>query len=259
MRSPRPSVARFAALGSFTLRSVAFCAAFGLATLQPAAEADAEQAVLVELFTSQGCSSCPPADALLGELAERDDVVAVTLNVDYWDYLGWPDRLASPDYTRRQRAYQHALGAWTIYTPQMVVQGRTGVVGSVRDDVEEALEQNSAPLPVEVVLALEDGELVATVSDAGGGAPDGPASVWFFGYEASVAQAIGGGENNGREIVYHNVARDMRLLGTWPGGATEEFRVPLDAARDGVIVAVQEDAVAGVGAVIGLARLDLTH
>jgi hypothetical protein len=117
-------------------------AAIALGALLAAGPAAAETRAVIELFTSQGCSSCPPADALLAEYADRDDVLALSFNVDYWDMLGWKDTLASHDNTERQRNYALARGDGQVYTPQAVIDGRTHVVGSNRDAIEAALDAN---------------------------------------------------------------------------------------------------------------------
>ena len=128
--------------------------------------AAAGEAVVVELFTSQGCSSCPPADRILGELAERDDVIALALHVDYWDYLGWKDEFASPQYTKRQRAYARAAGERTIYTPQMVIGGQDHVIGSRPMKVSQAIQKHIAKAqPVRVQLK-RNGDTLTIVARA---------------------------------------------------------------------------------------------
>src|SRR5208282_5788557 len=138
---------RFSAL----LRSL--CLAFGVTPIQAG-----ERPIVVELFTSEGCSSCPPADALLAELAGRSDVLALSFHVDYWDRLGWKDPFSSPDATRRQHGYADLLGLATVYTPQMIVDGRWQAVGSDRSEVERALgSARRSRDEVPVTLAVDHG------------------------------------------------------------------------------------------------------
>ena len=119
-------------------------AVLGLSTWSQAVQAETRQPVVVELYTSQGCSSCPPADAFLGELARQDDVIALSLHVDYWDYMGWTDTFASPVTTARQRAYKQALNSRYVYTPQIVVDGRGHAVGSRRAEVRTLIAEAQA-------------------------------------------------------------------------------------------------------------------
>ena len=118
--------------------------------------------VLVELFTSQGCSSCPPADQFLGELAQREDVIALAYHVDYWDYIGWQDKFARPENTARQKDYRDALGLHTIYTPQMVVDGRYDVVGSQRSEVESSIDSAAGQAKLPITIAENGGKLRVT-------------------------------------------------------------------------------------------------
>ncbi|HHB81142.1 MAG TPA: DUF1223 domain-containing protein, partial [Aliiroseovarius sp.] len=132
----------------------------GLSMASGQARAQERPLVVVELFTSQGCSSCPPADALLARLAQRDDVLALSMHVDYWDYIGWPDTFAQPKNTERQKAYAHAAGMRSIYTPQMIIAGKDHVIGSKPMDVVDYIEMSrAAPARVEMTAALTDGVL----------------------------------------------------------------------------------------------------
>src|SRR5271167_1683708 len=139
----------------------------GLAVTSGPARAD-ERPIVVELFTSEGCSSCPPADALLAELAGRPDVLALSFHVDYWDRLGWKDPFSSPDATRRQHGYADLLGLATVYTPQMVVDGRWQAVGSDRSEVERALgSARRSRDGVPVALAVDHGRARITLGQGG--------------------------------------------------------------------------------------------
>jgi hypothetical protein len=182
--------------------------------------AHADPRAVIELFTSQGCSSCPAADKLLGELAADPSLVTVSLPIDYWDYLGWKDTLADPRNTARQRAYAHVRGDGKVYTPQVVVNGSLHVLGSDKAAIERAIGQsrnNGAMSAPPVTLTLADGRLNVAVPDA----PDvrTPTEVWLCGLTKAATIAIGRGENKGRTVTYHNVVRRWIKLGDWSGKA----------------------------------------
>jgi len=188
--------------------------------------------VVVELYTSQGCSSCPPADELLGELAQESNVLALSFNVDYWDYIGWKDTLASPLHTKRQQAYARSMALRYVYTPQIVVDGAMDVVGSregeVRRTIELAAERHGAKaVPISVDEGDGDSGRI-TIGD--GEAPDGGATVWLAVYDDKAVVDIGRGENSGKKLVYHNVVRDLERLGSWKGQSVS-FDLNLAAAR----------------------------
>ncbi|WP_163265175.1 DUF1223 domain-containing protein [Chelativorans alearense] len=173
---------------------------------------------VVELFTSQGCSSCPPADALLAELAERDDVVALAYHVDYWDYLGWKDELATPENTARQRAYGETFDR-SVYTPQAVVNGRRDIVGSHRKDVYAAIDKGSedaAALSVDVDISSSDGSVFVDVGTAAKAAP-ADAHIVIVYYQPRQVVSIGGGENRGQSIDYRNIVTSFQTIGMWHG------------------------------------------
>ena len=172
--------------------------------------------VVVELFTSQGCSSCPPADRLLGELAARDDVIALSFHVDYWNYLGWNDPFSSESSTNRQRAHRAALGLRYVYTPQIVIGGAAHEVGSHRGKVLRAIERVRATQQVKVGITHPD-KKTAIVSVGAGETPSGPATVWLFAYDKSHSTDIGRGENAGVKLVNTHVVRETRKIGEWDG------------------------------------------
>lgn len=209
-----------------------------LALVAAALPAQAGGPVVVELFTSQGCSACPPADALLAELADRPGIIALALHVDYWDYLGWADSFASPAFSKRQRSYAKAFGERMVYTPQIVVQGRVGIVGSRTEEIEAAIAAAAAePLPVTVSLtAQEDG--VAVVLDPASG-PVGEASVSYMVYAEPQTVRIGRGENTGLDLTYRNVVRSWMMLGRWHGEPVR-WVVPRPQDALGVAVLVQD-------------------
>jgi hypothetical protein len=210
------------------MRCLATVALVGLGPLLAASEASAHKATtstqvkaVYELYTSQGCSSCPAADAVLARLAKRDDVIALTLAVDIWDYLGWRDTLARPEFTDRQRAYAKVLGDGMVFTPQAVVSGLTHVNGSSQDKVEGAIAKTAklfAASRVPVSLSAENGRLVIDVSAAArGGGEVKEATVWLAAISGSVEVPIMRGENQGRTVVYSNVVRRLMPIGTWDG------------------------------------------
>ena len=229
----------------------------GLAALAVGGPAAAQSPkAVVELFTSQGCSSCPPADAKLAELAGRPDLVALTFPVDYWDYLGWKDTLAQPAFSARQRAYAEARGDRGVYTPQMVVSGAVACVGSNEAQVERSIARavaGRATLPV--ALDLRETGSTVTVGVAAG-AP-APAEVWLLPVAKLRRIAIARGENRGREILYANVVQGMTRLGSWSGEA-QRFEAPLSAARapdaDGYVVLLQASPDGKPGRILGAAK-----
>lgn len=206
-----------------------------------------ESPVLVELFTSQGCSSCPPADALLHDLSKRDDVIALALHVDYWDYIGWKDKFALPGHTARQKAYASAAGRRMIYTPQMIINGTDHVVGTHPMDVAELIAIHDAkPAPVELTVTETDNGITirataATRLVAG-------VEVRLVRYMPEATVAIKRGENAGKTLTYRNVVQSWHDLGLWDGGAVFETHVTGDlpavvifqAENHGAILAAQK-------------------
>ncbi len=183
--------------------------------------------IVVELFTSEGCSSCPPADALLGELAQRQYVLPLSYHVDYWDYIGWKDRFGDAKFTRRQYAYAEAQGSAMVYTPQMIVAGAIDVVGSDRAEVERALKTaytRNAMYRVHV-MREDDGTVVAQFPEAPIGVP---ATVWLITYQRNAESHVKAGENAGKKLLTYNVVRSLQKIGMWDGSATE-IELTLDA------------------------------
>jgi hypothetical protein len=195
--------------------------------------AAADPRAVVELFTSQGCSSCPPADKMLGELAKDPSLVALSLPIDYWDYLGWKDTLADSRFSARQKAYSAMRGDREVYTPQVVVNGVVHVLGSDRAGIEAAVARTGADqeiMKVPVTLAKDGGHLNVSVAASAGHAGE----VWICAISKSVPITIGRGENRGQEIVYHNVVRNVLKVGDWNGKAGS-WSVPMEnISREGV-------------------------
>ena len=209
----------------------------------------ADSPVVVELFTSQGCSSCPPADEMLHALAERDDVIALALHVDYWDYIGWKDEFAKAEFSDRQRAYAHVGQRRSIYTPQMVVNGVTDVVGAQPRELANAISKHAAQQSAVDVALTRDGDTVIVKADANGEA--GPFMVQLVRYTARSETRITRGENAGRTLSYANVANDWNVLGEWDG--EQPLSVTADLDYDAPVVAiVQKDR---FGPILAAARL----
>lgn len=212
---------------------------------------------VVELFTSQGCSSCPPADAALADLATADDLVALSYHVDYWDYLGWRDTLASPENTRRQQLYARTFGTGSVYTPQAVLNGRRHVSGADRAAIDAGLAD--PPLPVAVSLVRDGDRVIAET--AAGPTPAGEVVILFVWFRAAVDVTIERGENRGAALRYVNAVTAFTTAGMYHGGA-DRFEQPVsEAARagaDGCAVLVQEIGAGGApGAILGAAQIRL--
>jgi len=226
------------------------------AAVQPA-KAQPPRAV-VELFTSQGCSSCPPADKILGELAQDPSIVALTMPIDYWDYLGWKDTLADSRFSTRQKAYSRMRGDRDVYTPQVIINGERHLIGSDRAAIDSALRdsrRSNRVMSVPVSMAISGRQLNVTVTAASDQAPH-QGEVWICAISRAVPIAIGRGENRGREVVYHNVVRNWLKVGDW-SGKTASFTVPMEnIARDGIDAAavyVQDGTRERPGAMLGAA------
>ncbi|HUG61526.1 MAG TPA: DUF1223 domain-containing protein [Methylomirabilota bacterium] len=224
--------------------------------------AAAETLGVVELFTSQGCSSCPPADKVLNEIAQDPNIVALSFSVDYWDYLGWQDTLAKPEFTQRQKAYADARGDRSIYTPQVVVNGRDHVVGSNREKILGVLDDFAAAgkgMTVEVTARIEGDRIVVRVPD-GVLPPHTRAAVWIASYREPVGVEIGRGENAGHEVTYTNAVERWQVLGMWDGDAmTVELQIS-DMTTDqtaGCAVVLQTKRKGRPGPILGAAKVSL--
>ena len=233
--------------------------AFSLALVAGSAADSRPQApkAVVELFTSQGCAQCPPADALLTGLAERGDVIALSYHVDYWDYIGWEDTFGAKGFSDRQRAYAKSWGSSRIYTPQMVVNGSEGVVGSKRDAVRDALA--SAQLPLAVSLDRQ-GDMLKVRVPADASLPD--ASIWLVRYLVRAEVGIDAGENAGKTMVYTQVVTDRQILGAWEAESGAELKLPLaglqgaEAGNSGLAILVQDERNGLPGPILGAAHYE---
>lgn len=217
------------------------------------AQAQDKTPVVVELFTSEGCSSCPPADALLGELAQRPDIVPLAFHVDYWDYIGWKDPYASPANTRRQHDYVAALRLHMPYTPQMVVDGHIDVVGSERGDVEAAIGKAAAQPKLKISIEKEGAGYRVAIPAAA--PPGAPATVWLALFDRERETRIARGENGGRTLKEYNIVRAWRQIATWDGQALSlPLTMPAGTQQDGCAIIVQSGP---VGPVLGAALVKL--
>jgi hypothetical protein len=191
-----------------------------------------ERPVVVELFTSEGCSSCPPADALLAELASRPDVLALSFHVDYWDRLGWKDPFSSREATERQNRYAALLDLATVYTPQVVVDGKWQAVGSDRADVERALDRARRDRrDVPVTLALDHGQAQVKLGPGSNGA----VAILLIGFDRRHLTAVKRGENSGRTLAHVDVVRGIEEIARSSG----EIAVPIPWPCDRIAAVVQ--------------------
>ncbi|HZL61491.1 MAG TPA: DUF1223 domain-containing protein [Pseudolabrys sp.] len=248
-------------------RHIAFAAAaICIASMTPLSASAGEPRAVIELFTSQGCSSCPAADKVLGELSRDPTLVTLSLPVDYWDYLGWKDTLALHGHSDRERAYADTRGDREVYTPQVVVNGIVHVLGSDKAAIEQAIEQtrqSAAPLMLPVTIAVTDGKVSVKVPAANG--EHGSAEVWLCPIISNAQVAIERGENRGHSLAYTNVVRRWVKLGDWNGKA-ETFSLPMAELADAdfslrdidrVAVIVQSGVAAKPGLMLGAATVSL--
>jgi hypothetical protein len=221
-----------------------------IAALSPVAAMAAERPVVVELFTSQGCSSCPPANAYLNELSrDRRDILALAFHVTYWDRLGWKDPFSLPAATHRQDQYGHRFGDGS-YTPEMVVDGAAGMVGSDRGDVGSAIEKAKRNGRTAAAVSVtrngdRNGEQVSIQVGSGSGA----ARVLLIGFDHEHTTAIGRGENSGRTLTEANVVRSIRSVGQW-SGTPLRLSEPFPEGQDVAVVLEAPD-----GQIVGASRL----
>lgn len=195
----------------------------------------ADRPVVIEMYTSQGCSSCPPADKYFHEnLASRDDVIALALHVDYWDYLGWKDNFGSAAFTRRQHDYARASGHRSVYTPQMIVGGRDQVVGNHPYEIKDLIrDHKKMTSPVEVTIKRSGGRFIITATAT---KSPGPMVVQLVRYRPAETVAIKKGENAGRSLTYANIVDDWVEIAEWDGAAPLRIKAP--ARGDLPVVAI---------------------
>lgn len=228
--------------------------------------AHADPRAVVELFTSQGCSSCPPADKIIGELAKDPNVIALSMPIDYWDYLGWKDTLADSRFSARQKAYSQARGDRNVYTPQLVVNGSMQVIGSDRAKIDSAIGDTrkvDGVMSVPVSIALAGKHVTVSVAASTRGGPAASlGEVWICSVTREVPISIGKGENRGQKVTYHNVVRNLLKVGDWNGSAGS-WTVPLEnISREGIdaaVVFVQGGNREKPGAMMGAAYTSLVR
>jgi hypothetical protein len=246
-------------------RHITVAAAFII--ISPTAPAFAgEPRAVIELFTSQGCSSCPAADKVIGELAHDPSLITISLAVDYWDYLGWKDTLALHGHSNRERAYANARGDREVYTPQVVVNGIAQALGSDKAAIEKAIEQTravAAPLKLPVTIAVADGTVTVNVPAANNENNSG--EVWLSPITSKAPVTIMRGENSGQTLTYTNVVRRWVKLGDWTGKAAS-FSIPVSNLPDEsyslgdvdrLAVFVQSGVAAKPGLMLGAATVAL--
>lgn len=258
---------------SYALRATAFAAMLAGGWLSvgdaaPAKAAPAEPLVVVELFTSQGCSSCPPADAYLAEIVQRKGVLALSQHVDYWNYMGWKDPFSSAHASKRQKAYANSLGARYVYTPQMVVDGRSQEVGSNREAIETMLADARRAIDKKLTLrvyrgAINEVKLVMPAASApakGGKEPERKiesATIWLVAYDSTHTSEVERGENRGKTLTNYNVVRAMRSVGEWEGKAKTLMLNLADEIAAGYGNAAVLLQVGKVGPIIAAAKLPM--
>jgi hypothetical protein len=229
------------------------CLALGALLCGAAAAHAQSRPAVVELFTSEGCSSCPPAEDYLGELARRNDVLALGFHVDYWDDLGWRDRFAVAEAVPRQRRYARTLRLASVYTPQIVIDGGRDFVGSDRPAIAAALARPRHGVAVDI--AVGDGDIRINVGPQESGAAQegaGACDVVVVAYRRSAVSAIGRGENAGRTLAEFNIVRALRTVGTWSGPANTYHAARSSLPEDATDVAVLVQS-AGQAQIVGAA------
>lgn len=218
------------------LISLAFAAVTALAS-----PSVAQSPVVVELFTSQGCSSCPPADQLMHELAKRDDVIALALHVDYWDYIGWKDEFADPAYAERQRGYAVEAGRRSIYTPQMIINGQADIVGARPMELATVISDYAAKVTPVTLAVTRNGDSVQIVAQSS--EANGPLVVQMLRYTPERTARITRGENAGHTITYANVTEDWKILQEWDG--ITDLTIDADAPGDKPLVVMVQKGLSG--------------
>jgi hypothetical protein len=229
-------VIKFPSLGIAALTCILSAVQTPALAIAPDQEIAWGNASIIELFTSQGCASCPEADQLLEQLSHRPDVIALSFPVSYWDYLGWKDTLARPENADRQRKYAKVMGDGEVYTPQAIVNGVRNCVGSDRNEIESAVEA-TAPVvgrfAVPIILTRDNGKLVVDVAGAPEGSKYRKGKVWVATVRQPLSVPIQRGENAGAVVTYTNVVRKLTEAGEWEGAPTS-YTLPLNTlAADG--------------------------
>ncbi|HZY49465.1 MAG TPA: DUF1223 domain-containing protein [Devosia sp.] len=240
---------------SFSVLSAVVAAAL-LVAPATAAEVRAHPRAVLELFTSQGCSSCPKADLKFGDLSKQTDLITLAYHVDYWDYIGWTDTFGRKENSDLQKAYAASWKSSRIYTPQLIVNGQKGVVGSRDKDVTDAL--GAATLAVPIEIAVGDKMFDVTV---GPGASGTEAAVWLVTFKDHAQVRIDRGENAGRTMDYTQIVTGRQMLGMWDPAAGTHLRLPLSELQvegsNGAAILLQGDKDGLPGPILGAASVRL--
>jgi hypothetical protein len=246
-------------LGSF-FAGVFLLAAFVFADSAKAGQPQGPRPILVELFTSQGCSDCPAADRIVGELAKRKDVIALSLPITYWDMLGWKDTLATEANTNRQKSYAKAMHRRGIYTPQIIIDGQLDVVGNQRDRVLAAVANRALETaydqPVNLTLGIASGRVEIAIPAVGRRKTRPLATIWVMRTLSQATVSVQQGENRNRQLSYANVVRELHRAGEWTGDAMK-LDLPLTLGKskqDGIAVILQSQ---DYGQVLGAALIEV--
>jgi hypothetical protein len=213
---------------------------------------------VLELFTSQGCSSCPKADKLLGEYAADKRFIALSLAVDYWDYLGWRDTLALHAHSLRQKGYAIHRGDRNVYTPQIVLNGKTEAIGNNRQEIEKAVADIERKVPLALPVSLKRNDNSIEIEVGAGGGP--VASVWLLAVLQKAPVLIERGENRGKTITYHNVVRGWIKIAEWSGQSVKRTHSIAELGQNGAdaaVVVVQSGSPEAPGVIRGAAMLAL--
>lgn len=215
------------------------------------AQVQAEPVVVVELYTSQGCSSCPPADEFVSMLAANPQILPLALHVDYWDYIGWADKFADPKFTDRQRAYAKAVGSRTIYTPQLIIGGADRIEGFAPEETADRLRAHlKAGTPVRLTVTREGDKLVIR-AEADPPLTE-PVRVQLVRYKPEETVMIERGENAGKTVTYTNIVTSWERIGDWSGREPLELTAPFPGEEPGAVIVQHE----GPAAILAAARVD---
>ncbi len=223
----------------------------------PAARAQSPRPTLIELFTSQGCSSCPSADALFESYTKRPDVIALSYSVHYWDSLGWKDTLANPKFTDRQKAYAKQRGDGQVYTPQVVVDGIDHTVGSDKTALDTALATNRTKRQPWYPVTLSQTASGPVVEIPASASVASDATIWLATVTRRVDVAVKRGENAGRTLSYFNAVRSLTKIGRYDGTAVSQAldQTTIDQSEADQIVVLVQNGMAGP--IVGAAALAL--
>lgn len=242
------------------IRQIFFTAALILTAVlgvspSQAYEVKSDAVGVVELFTSQGCPRCPEADAFLAELGEREGIVTLAYHIDYWDYVGWEDTFAQPAHTELQKAYAASWGKSRVYTPQMVINGGHGVVGTQTGEVEAALSSGRLAIDLDLDIENLDAAHLAAAGDTG----FDPSIVWLVTWRKMVEVPIERGENSGKVLRYTHIVTGRQPIGMWSPQTGVDLTIPLGAAlgnNDGAAILVQEKKGDLPGRILGAALIE---